>query len=102
MPLTKKGRTILSAMQSEYGGKRGTSVFYASANAHKITGVHGMKKDKGFYGHFDVGALKNNVVNTTGGIKGLGQHNTEKHDGHFERTIHSKHDVIKSKSMEVA
>lgn len=39
MPLTSKGRVIAAAMSREYGEKRGKSVFYASRNAHKITGV---------------------------------------------------------------
>ena len=36
-------------MEKEYGAKKGESVFYASANAGKITGVHGesdMAKDQ--------------------------------------------------------
>ena len=40
MPLTAKGAKILANMKSEYGEKRGTSVFYASANKGTITGVH--------------------------------------------------------------
>lgn len=44
MPLTPKGRKILAAMRKQYGAKRGTQVFYASANAGKITGVHGKSK----------------------------------------------------------
>lgn len=32
MPLTPAGSKILAAMQREYGGKKGTSVFYAKAN----------------------------------------------------------------------
>ena len=40
MPLTTKGRTILGAMVKEYGKKKGTSVFYASANKGRIMGVH--------------------------------------------------------------
>jgi len=43
MPLTKKGRKILSAMKKEYGIKRGKSVFYASANKGRIKGVHGKR-----------------------------------------------------------
>ena len=39
MPLTKKGRRIKAAMQSEYGKKKGDSVFYASENSGKIKGV---------------------------------------------------------------
>lgn len=48
MPLTKKGRKIISAMQKEYGKKKGTSVFYASANKGRIKGVHptGRKRKK--------------------------------------------------------
>lgn len=44
MPLSKKGRKIMSAMKKEYGKKGGKKVFYASANKGKITGVHRKKK----------------------------------------------------------
>jgi hypothetical protein len=44
MPLTPKGKKILASMKKEYGGKKGTSVFYASANKGKIKGVHGASK----------------------------------------------------------
>lgn len=44
MPLTEKGRTILTAMKKEYGAKKGESVFYASANKGTISGVHKKKK----------------------------------------------------------
>ena len=43
MPLTKKGQKIMRAMKSEYGGKRGERVFYASINAGKIKGVEGSR-----------------------------------------------------------
>ena len=39
MPLTPKGKEIMSAMKKEYGAKKGESVFYASRNAGKIKGV---------------------------------------------------------------
>lgn len=39
MPLTSKGNKILGSMQKTYGDKKGKQVFYASANAGKITGV---------------------------------------------------------------
>jgi hypothetical protein len=41
MPLTDKGQKILASMQRQYGDKKGKSVFYASVNAGKITGVEG-------------------------------------------------------------
>ena len=44
MPLTPRGRKVLSAMRKEYGSKKGTSVFYASVNKGKLRGVH--KKSK--------------------------------------------------------
>lgn len=44
MPLTKKGKTVMTAMVKEYGAKKGKSVFYASKNAGKIKGVEGKKK----------------------------------------------------------
>ena len=44
MPLTKKGSKIKKAMTKQYGKKKGTKVFYASANKGKIKGVHKGKK----------------------------------------------------------
>jgi hypothetical protein len=44
MPRTKKGTKILRAMRKQYGKERGTRIFYASANAKKITGVHKGRK----------------------------------------------------------
>lgn len=46
MPLTKKGKKILSAMRKSYGKKRGTSVFYASSNKGTIKGVERNKRKK--------------------------------------------------------
>lgn len=47
MPLTEKGRTILTAMRKQYG-ERAEEVFYRSANKGTITGVHKKrKKEKG-------------------------------------------------------
>jgi len=40
MPRTKKGRKIHRAMKEHYGKKKGTQVYYASANKGTITGVH--------------------------------------------------------------
>ncbi len=39
-PLTKKGAKVKRAMVRQYGKKKGTQVFYASANKGKIKGVH--------------------------------------------------------------
>ena len=39
MPLNKKGKKILAAMQKEYGKEKGKTVFYASENKGKIKGV---------------------------------------------------------------
>lgn len=39
MPLTAKGKTVLTAMKSEYGEKEGKSVFYASINKGKVKGA---------------------------------------------------------------
>ncbi len=40
IPLTAKGKKILTKMQDEYGKKKGEDVFYASANKGRITGVY--------------------------------------------------------------
>lgn len=44
MPLTKKGRKVLRAMESSYGTKKGKSVFYASINKGKIKGAEKRRK----------------------------------------------------------
>jgi hypothetical protein len=43
MPLTKKGRKILRAMQERYGADKGEHVFHASKHAGTITGVEGRR-----------------------------------------------------------
>ena len=47
MPLSDKGRKIMSAMQSQYGSERGKRVFYASANKGRIKGVERGGKRRG-------------------------------------------------------
>lgn len=39
MPMTRKGKKIMSAMTDEYGKQKGERVFYASVNKGKLTGV---------------------------------------------------------------
>lgn len=39
MPLNKKGKKIKSAMQKEYGKKKGERIFYASENKGTIKNV---------------------------------------------------------------
>jgi len=46
MPLTKKGKKIMSAMQEEYGKERGQRVFYAAANKGTIKGIDSRRKKK--------------------------------------------------------
>lgn len=41
MPLNKKGKEIIKAMDKEYGDKKGKQVFYASRNKGTIKGVEG-------------------------------------------------------------
>lgn len=63
MPLTKHGKKLMSKFQSEYGTKKGKSIFYASKNAGRITGV-----DKGFYGHMSASKTKQMKYNAKGSI----------------------------------
>ena len=44
MPITKKGKEIMSNMKREYGEEKGESVFYASKNKGTIKGVEGKSK----------------------------------------------------------
>ena len=58
MPLTKKGNEIMANMEREYGPKKGESVFYASKNAGKISGVDSAlqptyRVDRGVLRNFD-------------------------------------------------
>jgi len=46
MPLTKKGSKIKSAMEKEYGKKKGEQVFYASRNKGIIKGVEKKTRKK--------------------------------------------------------
>lgn len=46
MPLTKKGKKIMMAMQKEYGAKEGKKIFYASQNKGTIKGTHKKRKGK--------------------------------------------------------
>lgn len=39
MPLTSKGKKIMTVMSKDYGKKKGKQVFYASAKKGKIKGV---------------------------------------------------------------
>jgi hypothetical protein len=43
VPLTDKGKKILGSMKKQYGGEKGESVFYASANKGTITGIEKRK-----------------------------------------------------------
>ena len=47
MPLTKKGKKIMKSMKTQYGKKKGETVFYASKNKGVIKGVDRKKKKKG-------------------------------------------------------
>ncbi len=47
MPLTNKGRTILTAMESRYGAKKGESVFYASINSGRVKGAEKTRRRPG-------------------------------------------------------
>ena len=46
MPLTSKGKTIMTSMMKEYGAKKGKGVFYASEHEGTIKGVAKKKKGK--------------------------------------------------------
>jgi len=41
MPITEKGKKILSAMKKKYGAKKGKEVYYASIVKGSIKGVEG-------------------------------------------------------------
>ena len=46
MPLTAKGKTVLTAMESQYGAKKGKSVFYASINKGTVKGAEKTRRTR--------------------------------------------------------
>lgn len=46
MPLTKKGKKILSNMEDTYGKEKAQRVFYASANKGTIKGIDYKRKKR--------------------------------------------------------
>ena len=58
-----------------------------------------MKKDKGFYKHFDLAPMKDNVIQTTGGCKEIGEPKNMKANERFTTSINTKHEKIKSLSI---
>ena len=46
MPLTKKGKKVMSSMKKTYGAKKAKQVFYAMKNEGTLKGVEGKKKKK--------------------------------------------------------
>jgi len=40
MPLTEKGKKILSQMKKQYGANKGKEVFYKSQNKGTVKGTH--------------------------------------------------------------
>jgi hypothetical protein len=48
MPLTDKGKKIMSSMKDQYGAKKGKEVFYASQNKGTIKGTHKKAYAQGF------------------------------------------------------
>ena len=69
MPLTSKGRKIMSAMKEQYGAKKGERVFYASRNAGKIKGVDPESKARG--GRVDAHEAREKELIGEGGPVGL-------------------------------
>lgn len=46
MPLTAKGKKIMSSMKKQYGAKKAKEVFYSMINEGKLTDVEEKKKTK--------------------------------------------------------
>jgi len=46
MPLTKKGKTVLTEMKRHFGKEKGEEVFYASINAGKVKGAELRKRKR--------------------------------------------------------
>jgi len=69
MPLTDKGKKIMSAMKKQYG-KDAESVFYASKNKGKIKGVDVMKAFKGAQADTKKGKAMSPGTTVSGGVRG--------------------------------
>jgi len=69
MPLTEKGKKIMSAMKKQYG-KDAESVFYASKNKGTIKGVDVMKAFKGAQADTKKGKAMSPGTTVSGGVRG--------------------------------
>ena len=72
MPLTSKGKKIMSAMKEQYG-KNAERVFYASKNKGTIKGVDVMKAFKGAQADTKKGQAMSPGTGATGGTRGMGR-----------------------------
>jgi len=74
MPLTAKGEKIKAAMGKEYGAEKGASVFYASKNAGKISGVDMNGGVEGLKSYGD------NMSEGSEGLKSYGEDENHHHE----------------------
>ena len=49
MPLTEKGKKIMTSMKQKYGEKKGENIFYAFKNKGTIKGVEGKSHSRKLY-----------------------------------------------------
>lgn len=80
MPLTAKGKKIMSAMKKQYG-KDAESVFYASKNKGTIKGVDVMKAFKGAQADTKKGKAMSPGTGATGATRGGGRNPMAQFEG---------------------
>jgi|TARA_R100000030_G_scaffold96148_1_gene84084 hypothetical protein len=80
MPLTSKGKKIMSAMKEQYG-KDAERVFYASKNKGTIKGVDVMKAFKGAQADTKKGQAMSPGTGATGGTRGMGRNPMAQFEG---------------------
>ena len=89
MPLTDKGKKIMSAMKKQYG-KNAEKVFYAAKNKGTIKGVDVMKAFAGAQADTKEGKAMSPGTGATGGTRGGGRDPSAQFDGPQSLTIKNK------------
>jgi len=89
MPLTDKGKKIMSAMKKQYG-KNAEKVFYAAKNKGTIKDVDVMKAFKGAQADTSEGKAMSPGTGATGGSRGGGRDPTKQFEGPQSLTIKNK------------
>jgi hypothetical protein len=95
-PLTEKGEKILKSMRDQYGKEKGESVFYASKNAGKISGIDQDAEDAVVYHGTRAGALQSILDNGLEAHPNMHQHPSRFYQGDRGNSVYVATDPVEA------